>query len=362
MVLSLNEALQDPDVQKELQEHPSSFRFRDEVEVMATTLPWWPNLRYVDEGDSIKIEGAMANFFQILATSMNFTYQVTPPSDGFFGSRRKNGSWNGMVGLVSTGKADFGLGPLAVTEPRWRVVSYAQPVLHDNLVILTSKGSLEIDPWAFLLPLTPTLWGMLMATLVVVWAATLLVGRLGQAWRQWPHSVFLQLYGVLMQQGEGAGLAALVQGSAGWWVEITSRTLAHTFLAAGVTMPLCGQRLRLVVGGWVVASALVVWSYSGLLVSVMTVRHVPLPIQSVQDMVDASHVKVIIDGNSAYTDLMAQAKSGVMHDLNGLRKQGRMLYKGTKMMEYLRFLRLGDYASIQSSLSATNIKAMDFQQ
>lgn len=58
-------------------------RFRDEVEVVATMERWWPHLRWVDEGvtgggrehgeGSLIIEGAMANFFHILATSMNFT-------------------------------------------------------------------------------------------------------------------------------------------------------------------------------------------------------------------------------------------------------------------------------------------------
>ncbi|KAK8407842.1 hypothetical protein O3P69_002401 [Scylla paramamosain] len=262
-----------------------------------------------------------------------------PPSDNAFGSRKEDGTWNGMVGLVSTG-----------------------PVFNADLVILTSKGSLEIDPWAFLLPLTPALWVMLMATLVVVWAATLLVGRLGQAWRQWPHSVFLQLYGVLMQQGEGAGLAALVHGSAGWWVKVTRRTLAHTFPVAGVTMPLCGQRLRLMVGGWVVASALVVWSYSGLLVSVMTVRHVPRPIQTAQDLIDASHVKVFTRSKTAYTDLMAQAESGVLHDLYGLRTQGRLIFNRVTLDEWLDLLRLGDRASLQTSLTATTLKAEDFNR
>ncbi|XP_045130683.1 glutamate receptor ionotropic, delta-2-like [Portunus trituberculatus] len=202
-----------------------------------------------------------------------------PPSDNGFGSRREDGTWNGMVGLVITGEADLGLGPLAITEPRWRVVAYSKPVFNTDLVILTSKGSLEIDPWAFLLPLTPALWGLLMVTLVVVWVATLLVGRVAQAWQQWPHSIFLQLYGALMQQG--------------------------------VTMPLSGQRLRLVVGGWVVASALVVWSYSGLLVSVMTVRHVPRPIQTVKDLIDASHIKVFTRSKTAFTDLMAVSSIGV---------------------------------------------------
>ncbi|XP_063859223.1 uncharacterized protein LOC135100314 [Scylla paramamosain] len=281
----------------------------------------------------------MANFFQILAISMNFTYRLVRPKDNTFGSLNEDGTWNGMVGLVNRGvctrinahtdrhkyldliphysssgvlhllrpiqEVDLGLGPFAITEPRWLAVGYSQPVAHTDLRIVTSVGSIDIDPWAFLLPLSPALWGMLMATLVVVWLATLLVGRLGQAWRQWPHSVFLQLYGALMQQGEGAGLAALVHESAGWWVEeVTKHTLAHTFPAAGVTMPLCGQRLRLVVGGWIVASALVVWSYSGLLVSVMTVRQVPRPIQTADDLLEASHVKVIMRGNTAYTQIL----------------------------------------------------------
>ena len=114
-------------------------------------------------------------------------------------------------------EADLGLGPFAITEPRWRVVAYSQPVAHTDLRIVASVGSLEIDPWAFLLPLTPALWGLLMATMVLVWAITLLVGQLSQAWRQRPHSVFLQLYGALMQQGESGGMiAALVHESAGY--------------------------------------------------------------------------------------------------------------------------------------------------
>ena len=197
------------------------------------------------------------------------------------------------------------MGPLALTEPRWRVVAFSHPVFNTDLVILTSKGSLEIDPWAFLLPLTPALWGLLMATLVVVWVATLLVGRLGQAWRQWPNSVFLQLYGALMQQGEGAGLAALVRESACRLVGGGGHE-THT----GSHLPCCRRdhaaewTAAAAGGGWVVASALVVWSYSGLLVSVMTVRHVPRPIQTAEDLLEASHVTVIMRGNTAYTQIM----------------------------------------------------------
>lgn len=74
---------------------------------------------------------------------------------------------------------------------------------------------------------------------------------------------------------------------------------------AGVTMKLEGVALRAVVGGWVVVACLLVWSYSGLLVSVMTVRRVPRPIQTARDLLDRSHARVIMRANTAYTDLMA---------------------------------------------------------
>lgn len=74
---------------------------------------------------------------------------------------------------------------------------------------------------------------------------------------------------------------------------------------AGVTMKLEGVALRAVVGGWVVVASLLVWSYSGLLVSVMTVRLVPRPIQTARDLLDHSRARVIMRANTAYTDTLA---------------------------------------------------------
>lgn len=74
---------------------------------------------------------------------------------------------------------------------------------------------------------------------------------------------------------------------------------------AGVTMKVEGVALRAVVGGWVLVAALLAWSYGGLLVSVMTVRRVPRPIQTARDLLDHSRARVIMRANTAYTDLMA---------------------------------------------------------
>ena len=39
---------------------------------------------------------------------MNFTFESRKPKDGEFGSKRKDGSWSGMVGELIDGSADLG--------------------------------------------------------------------------------------------------------------------------------------------------------------------------------------------------------------------------------------------------------------
>ena len=41
-----------------------------------------------------------------------------------FGSKSGNGSWSGMVGLVSSGIADIGVSTVTVTKERSEVVAY----------------------------------------------------------------------------------------------------------------------------------------------------------------------------------------------------------------------------------------------
>ena len=40
------------------------------------------------------------------------------------GSKSDNGTWNGMIALVSSGVADIGVGPFTVTKERSEVVTY----------------------------------------------------------------------------------------------------------------------------------------------------------------------------------------------------------------------------------------------
>jgi len=45
-----------------------------------------------------------------------------------YGSKSGNGSWNGMVALVSSGVADIGIGHCTVTRLRYDVVAFIDTV------------------------------------------------------------------------------------------------------------------------------------------------------------------------------------------------------------------------------------------
>ena len=66
-------------------------------------------------------------------------------------------------------------------------------------------------------------------------------------------------------------------------------------------------------------------------------------------------------GNPRPCRLVKQgAKSGVLHDLYGLKAQGRMHWERAGTAEWFRLMRLGDHASIQTSLTGGNLRAKDF--
>ncbi|KAG7160504.1 Glutamate receptor ionotropic, delta-2-like 1 [Homarus americanus] len=83
-------------------------------------------------------------------------------------------------------------------------------------------------------------------------------------------------------------------------------------------------RERLVVGGWMVVAMMLMWSYSGTLISLLAVRHVPQPLQSIRDAVQDSSVTVIMTPNTV------KIKSGDLKDLNDLKYVGRVLYQLAK--------------------------------
>lgn len=58
-------------------------------------------------------------------------------------------------------------------------------------------------------------------------------------------------------------------------------------------------------GSWMVVAALVFWSYTGTLTSLLAVRHVPQPIQTLRDLIDDRSVTLVMTPENIMTDIMS---------------------------------------------------------
>lgn len=78
--------------------------------------------------DLYKMYGMFAEVFDNIATIMNFTYDLTKPPDGQWGAIQPDGSWSGMVGMLSKGEIDMAPTDFTVTMERSAVMTFANPI------------------------------------------------------------------------------------------------------------------------------------------------------------------------------------------------------------------------------------------
>ncbi|XP_071526274.1 probable glutamate receptor [Panulirus ornatus] len=332
MAQPLWQVLKDPEVVRKLQQHPTTFRFEHGASLVVSAVGWLPHLDVqVHDDGSLSVVGPVANMLNSVAQSLNFTYRLVTPADQYWGAKLPNGTWTGMVGQVARKESDIALGPFGLTEDRYRDVDYTRSFFFDHQVIFSAKGLPEINPWGFFFPLAPAVWATLMAVMMISWIAAVVLGR----------------------QPKGSG--GLIYAS-----DLFFHNL-RVILRQDMTMKLLSVRERLVVGGWLLVAMMVTWSYTGNLVSLLAVRHIPQPIQTIRHLLDDSSLTLILLSNAVFADIISKIKIGEMKEVNDLQHKNRMKYMVS--IHYTTTEKLmseGGHAIIDTALSADDFIGQSF--
>ncbi|XP_063869652.1 probable glutamate receptor [Scylla paramamosain] len=279
-------------------------------------------------GTKLVFSGAMMSVLEVLAQSLNFSYDVVPPPDGSFGNRLPNGTVTGMVGMVVRQEVDLGLGPFGFSAVRTLIIDYTVPVVNDYLRILAGRGRPEVDPWGFLLPLAPLVWVGLVVALVVVMAIVLLLARCVSLY----PPALAPYVRVLLQ--ENSWLPAL------WGWE------------------------RLVLGGWMLAMLVVTQSYTGNLMSLLAVRYIPQPFQTLRALLDDSATTMIWEYNTAYVNYFRTTETGILREVRKMDAAGQVQYVlATEYSNMLRGeVRRGSHVFIGEDLTSKILMAQQFSE
>ncbi|KAM0970083.1 hypothetical protein EV1_017984 [Malus domestica] len=89
-----------------------------------------------------------------------------------FGDGHKNPSVTELVHKIQTGEYDGAIGDIAIITNRTRMADFTQPYIESGLVVVAPvTPTLNSNPWAFLRPFNPMMWGVTAAFFLIVGTA-----------------------------------------------------------------------------------------------------------------------------------------------------------------------------------------------
>nr|XP_053636402.1 probable glutamate receptor [Cherax quadricarinatus] len=224
-------------------------------------------------------------------------YSFVQPPDTVWGVRLDNGSWTGMMGMVVREEVSIGAGPFMVDRWRAEVVDFTVPMVIDYWRILGVRGVPEVDPWGFLFPLAPLVWATILVMLVVLAAAVFLMYSCG----------------------------SLKSDDHNYWLQV-SFGYVRILLQQDMTLPIIWLWERVVLMVWMMVTLVLTRSYSGNLMALLAVRHIPQPYQTLRDVMDDPSVKLIWQKDSASVPYLKTAKFGIYREIADSEKTGRLIF------------------------------------
>ena len=155
--------------------HDSFDEVERELRVTAIHDPPYTEFHRLSNG-SYRYDGYLFALWEIIAQELNLRYRIESPADGAFGNLDENGTWSGMVGELTYGRADVALAWVNMRPDRAEVVDYldSQPVDTVRETFYIPKDLDEIPNFSeyiyrsLLKPLDSSVWWSLLASMFLL--------------------------------------------------------------------------------------------------------------------------------------------------------------------------------------------------
>ncbi|KAF5301502.1 hypothetical protein FQR65_LT08805 [Abscondita terminalis] len=224
-----------------------------------------------------RYEGYGIDVIHELSKKLEFKYKIILQEDGLYGIENpRTKEWNGMLGEIRAGRADFAITDLTITSERESAVDFTMPFMNLGISILYRKPE-PVPPslFTFAYPFSGEVWILMAASYVLVSVSFFIMGRLCPS--EWtnpypcvdePNFLINQFsfrnslwftVGSLMQQGSEIAPIAI-----------------STRMAAGV---------------WYFFILIMVSSYTANLAAFLTVEELVTPFEGVEDLVLHKDIK-----------------------------------------------------------------------
>nr|CAH8874202.1 unnamed protein product [Trichobilharzia regenti] len=277
MVVTKNFSLTKQEYQSELKGKVLRITTQEEKPYMmykGKTLPGQPK-----STDPKDWEGFCISLLNQISEDLQFTYTVNLVPDSTYGNMRIVDGvemWDGMVQELRTRRADLAVGSFTITYDRERVIDFTTPFMYLGISIIYKRPEdKESHLFSFLTPLSPPVWGYILAALIMVSLVLFVVARFSPyEWKvKHPCNVDSEVvennfnvsnslwftFGALMQKG--------------------SDILPHA------------TSTRIIAGFWWFFTLIVISSYTANLAAFLTVARMVAPIENAEDLAKQTKIK-----------------------------------------------------------------------
>ncbi|KAG7162325.1 putative olfactory ionotropic receptor IR7-like 2 [Homarus americanus] len=105
-------------------------------------------------------------------------------------------------------------------------------------------------------------------------------------------------------------------------------------------------------------------SYAGNLMSLLAVRHISQPYQTLHDVVEDSAAIMIWKAKTIYVNIFRSSNSGIFHEVGDLEDKGRVILKSHKELPSVldTLVRRGDHIILDVDVSIFNLMSQDFSR
>ncbi|XP_022243782.1 glutamate receptor ionotropic, delta-1-like [Limulus polyphemus] len=230
--------------------------FKEEV-LVVSVVSFFPSflLEVHSNGTLTPKYGLEVGLLDILAEKLNFRYVIKSPKDNEWGTKLSNKSWTGMIGMVHRKEADIAIDSIVITEEREEAVDFTSPYVYDSVRFVTSAPKNKDRALAIIKPFSWQVWlGVLLSVLVTTSVITFIsiIMDTRNRYNQWANTLWY-VTGCLVSQG--------------------GRISLYNY---------CSVRVFLAI--WWFIAVIFSASYSGTLMSHMTIFTKEQPIDTVYDL------------------------------------------------------------------------------
>ncbi|XP_048580684.1 glutamate receptor 1 isoform X2 [Nematostella vectensis] len=225
--------------------------------------------------NKVLYEGFCIDLLEELKKKLSFDYELKLMKS--FGEKQPDGSWDGILGDLTRGKADLAVSTFTISPEREKAVDFTQPYFSLGYKIVMKKAIKEkkSNLWGFLDPFELTLWAAIVVSSVVIGTVVWIYDRLS------PYGY----YGRAVQSKVPTEEEYNTRNTLCFFNSFWSATASYLEQGPDGTHPISHSG-RATILAWWFAISIFGATYTANLAAFLTVNKYEHPIKSIEDLAD----------------------------------------------------------------------------